>query len=1189
MLLKSIEIQGFKSFADKTTLKFGAGITGIVGPNGSGKSNISDAVRWVLGEQSNKNLRGQNMEDVIFSGTADRPPHGYAEVTLVIDNTDRTLQFDGDTVAVTRRAYRSHESEYLINKASVRLKDIHELFMDTGLGRDGYSMIGQGKIDGIVSSKSDERRDIFEEAAGISRYRYRKAEAERKLELSEQNLLRLNDILSELSSRLEPLKEESRKAEEFLRLSEEKKRLEVGLWLNTIARFGDTLHSEEAKIALSEERYAAVGEELKEISARIDERANRFADLTAKIDGCVSRAAALKEETARVGGDIAVLDTRLSHVAESEAAARGDLETLRRSAEGAEAQIAECRAAVEEKSAAVERLRERTASLAAESASAADSDGELLAKIASLTAHISELDDEAARHRLAAATASAAAGETDGRAAALAGELETVAAEREKLLAERAALQDDLVAAKRTLSERENALRGYEMLYRSKEQKAGECREKADKLSLDIEAKKRRIAILDDMQKNLEGFQNSVKSVMRAAAAGSLGGVIGTVSQVLGVPEEYTVAVETALGGAAQDIVTDTDTDAKRAMAYLKRGNLGRATFLPVNSVKPRTVPASGYSGCRGYVGIASDLVTFEPRYRNVAEFLLGGTVVAEDIDAATAMARQNGYRAKIVTLDGQVVNPGGSLTGGSVQRGAGFFSRAADLGKLKAELEELSAKLPAAREALDAALAEQTECAGKITAARAALSEANGDKIRVEGEQGRVDGLVRALKSREDALSEERTRAGERLARLSGERQRAETAASEAESAVGELRGELDAATLGREDNARKREELSSRMADLRVKVAEAEKDLQSELLRGKLLEESAAGRGEREAELVSRLESLRGEAAAHTAERERLVAKSGELSAAGERCREEAARLTAERDGYDSLSKELRDREREAVAERERVGAELERLRERRENTVREYDETVARLYDEYGMTRSEAENFTERAANVGEATRALNRAKNAIRSLGNVNVSAVEEYKIVSERYEFLSAQLRDVETSRTELRKIIYDLTDKMKARFTEGFNQINSVFSGTFRDLFGGGKASLVLTDPDNVLESGIDIVAKLPGKNVPSLDGLSGGEKALVAIAIYFSIMKVNPPPFCFLDEVDTALDDINVERFAEYMKSSGLPTQFICVTHRRGTMEAADMLYGVTMQEKGVTKLLELNVDELARTMNLA
>lgn len=1186
MLLSSIQIQGFKSFADKTVLKFGKGITAVVGPNGSGKSNISDAVRWVLGEQSTKSLRGQSMEDVIFGGTENRRPHGFCEVTLNIDNSDRTLNFDNDSVSVTRRYYRSHESEYAINGVSVRLKDIHELFMDTGLGRDGYSMIGQGKIDNIISSKSGERRDIFEEASGISKYRYRKIEAERKLQGAEENLLRLHDILDELESRVGPLKEQSRKAEKFLELAEQKKELEIGLWLYTLNNSKDALRNQESKIAAAQLSYRQIEESLEDFDRKTEQNTAYFAKLTSDIEGERLNISSTNEEVLKLQSEITVLNNDIQHNLESTEGLNQEKNTLILSDNEAQVQIAEKKRIAENKTNESREIEDKLRELETQLSELLSNSDSISRKIENQIRELNVLSGESADMRVKMVTADTALSEITARETDSDSKRKEYSAEIETLDKEFSETDSMVNTLEENIKSCENSLKGYEMLLAGKEKSCGELKEQLDSTRLDIEAKKRRVQILKELENNMEGFGHSVKAVMKEAATGTLRGICGPVSKLIKVEREYSIAVETALSAAIQNIITETESDAKRAINFLKNSKGGRATFLPVATIKAREFKEQGFESMTGFVGIASDLVECDEKYREIIKYLLGGAIVAEDIDCAAAIAKKFGYRIKIVTLDGQVINTGGSLTGGSLIKNAGLLSRAsdiekyeADIAKLESKLEELTKKHTSATESLSAVNAD-------ITAVKAELSTANEDKIRALSELKRIDDLRNNVKAALKGIETERAFNAEKTVKLKEESAAAAKRISEIDSKQKDIQAEIDKMTGGRDNLNETREAISAEITEAKLSLIELQKDIEAENNAAENLESLISSRGKRAEEidrLLSQYEIKNG------ALKEKISLIEAEISSAKEKIvisEQSIAEMLEKRNQTEKAGVELRSSEREKTLLREKISGELARLTERKEIMLKEYDEVIRKLYDEYELTRSEAEKIGIEIEKPTEAKKTLAEIKGKIRSLGNVNVSAIEEYKEVSERYEFLSAQINDVENTRSELYKLINQLTTQMRDIFTEGFTKISENFSKTFMELFGGGTASLTLSDPDNILESGIDINVKLPGKNVPSLDGLSGGEKALIALSIYFAIMRVNAPPFCFLDEVDTALDDINVDRFADYMKKSDFSTQFICVTHRRGTMEAADMLYGVTMQEKGVTKLLELNVAELEKQL---
>ncbi|MBQ2286792.1 MAG: chromosome segregation protein SMC [Clostridia bacterium] len=1186
MLLTSIQIQGFKSFADKTVLKFGKGVTAVVGPNGSGKSNISDAVRWVLGEQSTKSLRGQSMEDVIFGGTETRRPHGFCEVTLNIDNSDRTLNFDNDTVAVTRRYYRSHESEYAINGISVRLKDIHELFMDTGLGRDGYSMIGQGKIDTIISSKSGERRDIFEEAAGISKYRYRKSEAERKLTAAEDNLLRLHDIADELGARVGPLAEQSRKAQKFLELSESKKELEIGLWLYTLENSKEALRNQESKIAAAQLTYREIDEALSDFDRKAEENTAYFAKLTSDIEGERLNISNFNAEIVKTESAITVINNDIEYNKKSVLKLNEEKEQLGVSSAETYAQIKEKRKSAQEKGLKKEELSVKEKELEDKLNSLLSDSESISRNIENEAKTLNRLTAESADKRVEMVTADTTAEEITARCALSENQILQYEKEIEELNSEFDGNKKLLDGIEETLVSLNNSIKGYELRLKSKEENAEKVKAELDNTRLDLEAKRRRIQILKDLENNMDGFSHSVKAVMGEADKGLLRGICGPVSKLIAVEKKYSVAVETALAAAIQNVITETEADAKRAIAYLKSSKGGRATFLPVATIKAREFKEHGFEDMPGFIGIASELVDTEPKYREIIKYLLGAVVVAEDIDCAVSIAKKYGYRVKTVTLDGQVVNPGGSLTGGSLTKNAGLLSRGSDIKSLEDDAQRLEKKLKETENQLNDAVAALNGVNADITAQKADAANANEDKIRTLAELKRIGELNETAKSQLKLLIEEKENSEQKLKNLREISASAAKIIAELDSQKTAVQQKIDSMTGGREGLNQERENTASEITAVKLSIIELQKDIEAVNQSANDLQLMAESRTER-------TEAIEKEIAEHNAKIGELNAKTEELKANIDSVKTRIAEtenlineLLEKRNQTEKTGMELRSGERDQTAAREKIGGELARLTERKEVMLKEYDDVIKQLYDEYQLTRSEAEKIGIRIEKPSDAKKSLAEIKSKIRGLGSVNVSAIQEYKEVSERYEFMSSQINDVETTRAELHKLINQLTHQMQDIFTEGFARINENFAKTFTELFGGGVASLSLSDPENVLESGIDINVKLPGKNVPSLDGLSGGEKALIALSIYFAIMRVNAPPFCFLDEVDTALDDINVDRFADYMKRSDFATQFICVTHRRGTMEAADMLYGVTMQEKGVTKLLELNVAELEKAL---
>lgn len=1188
MLLKSLELQGFKTFPDKTLLKFEEGITAVVGPNGSGKSNISDAMRWVLGEQSTRALRCTKMEDVIFSGTPQRKAQGFAEVTITIDNTDRQLNFDGDTVAITRRYYRSGESEYRINKTMVRLKDVHELFMDTGLGRDGYSIIGQGKIDSIVSAKSEDRREIFEEAAGISRFRYRKEEAERRLERAEENLVRLRDILAELEGRLEPLRVQSEKAEKFIAYDAEKKNLEIGLWLETLNRSGRVVREVEEKIGVAESDYNEAEAALEEIARQIEQNFAETNGCTAQMDAIRAEAASTDESATRKEGEISVVENDTRHDREQIERLRGEIEENTRSEQEIRAEIAEKETAVQAKEAEIAAHNSDFIAFTAElEALRAGTDG-ATKEIDAVTAQLAARNAELAEARVRRAEAESSLQEIRTRNDTVDAALAESRAQGQALEEEAQALQGMAQDTQARIQAAENAVQGHSLRLDARRKKADALKAEADRLLLDANEQARRAKLLEDLERNLEGFTQSVKTVMRERERGNLQGIHGPVTRLLHVPREYAVALETALGAAMQNVVVDSEDAAKAAIRLLKQRNSGRATFLPLSTVRGTVLDRREMEGMPGFVGVASELCRCEAQYTGIRDSLLGRTVVAENLDRAAEIARKLRYRFRVVSLDGQVVNAGGSFTGGSAARNSGLLSRAAEIERIRGEAQKLHAAAEEAAARFKAARQEAANASAELDAARSELTVLHEDEIRFAAELTRVERDVETQKRQyKDLLAEQENAAG-RIASL--EQTAAEAAAQIAslETDAEKIRARMEGMTDSRAEQMQRCNEMSDRLQEIRMLGLSVEKDRETLTTAIEVLETRLSDRSGRVKQLRAEIEACEARIEARGTQIESLRGEVASLRAAAEEKRAAVQEIAGRRAALEQRAGELRAAERETSGKRESVGREVERLQERLEGLRREYDTIIAKLWEEYELTRREAEEIGITIEDVPAAQRRLTELKSKIKALGAVNVAAVVEYKEVSERYTFMKAQTDDVEKSKAELLKLIDDLTRRMQTQFTERFSVINEQFGRIFKDLFGGGSASLSFTDEGDILNSGIEIKVHPPGKIVSHIELLSGGEKALVAISIYFAIMRVSPPPFCMLDEIEAALDDVNVTRFANYLRRMNDHTQFIAITHRRGTMEEADVLYGVTMQDQGISKLLSLRAHEVEEKLGL-
>lgn len=1189
MILKALEMQGFKSFPDKTVLEFNKGITAVVGPNGSGKSNISDAVRWVLGEQSTKTLRGSKMEDVIFSGTDVRKAKGFAEVTLRLDNTDRSLNKDSDEVSVTRRYYRSGDSEYLVNGESARLRDVNELFMDTGLGRDGYSIVGQGKIADMVSPKASERRDMLEEAAGISHFRYRRGDAIKRLAQAEENLVRLRDILSELESRVGPLKAQSEKAQKFIVLAGERKNLEIGIWLNTIDKTGEKMRDQEHKIEIAEASHKEAQDELSKIGEMIDKAADGTRDINIKLEEIRNSASGFEEKLSDIDSQIKVAENSILHNNETIERINRDKAAENETEQNIDAAVSAARECIQKAEEQIADATRQMDELSKQEETYRLSSSEFSDRAATLSGEISALSVRLADCRVTAETANSSIEEIRSRISAIDESMGTRKDDYDALLkrkadaeAELKEIQDEIVSVK-------NAIDGYTLRFENRGKKADSVKLAIDEKQRELHKGQDRVRLLEDLEKNMEGYFGAVKAVMKESGRGALRGIYGPVSQLITVKDKYSAAIETALGAAVQNIVVDNETDAKRAMGFLKEHRAGRATFLPITAIKGRVLSEQGLDDQYGFVSIASDLVSYDNKYSEIIRWLLGRTAVAEDIDSAIAIAKKYSYRFRIVTLDGQVINAGGSMTGGSRVQNAGILSRGNEIERLKGSLASMQKEL-------DGMLSDYKLLSEDASAAKAELEGAEGDLLRAKEENIRREGELKlasdklaSVSSGVKELLEEKETLEKRIESVSSGAEAARSQIDELKETLENKEKELESITGDSKTLQKNREEVASKAAEIRLRIVSLQKDVEANTDEITRLKNRKTGHLDRLSELDGEIREIEEKNDELRALTERLSADEKALKANHGDAQNQINELISQRDELEKQANDLRLHERAKSEERERLSGDIARLEERKIAMRNEYDNLTSKLYDEYQLTRREAAALEIEIDDYSLAAKRLAELKSQIRALGSVNVSAIEEYKEVSERYEFLSGQINDVETSRAELNKMIDDLTGKMAEQFREQFNRINSCFGQTFIELFGGGKAELRLEDERDVLGSDIEIKVQPPGKNVQNINLLSGGEKGLSAIALLFAILKVTPAPFCIFDEVEAALDDVNVSRYAQYVRRMTKNTQFILITHRRGTMEEADVLYGVTMQEKGVSKLLELKTAEMAKKLGLA
>ena len=1188
MYLKSLEVQGFKSFPDKTLIRFGDDITAIVGPNGSGKSNISDAILWVMGEQSSKTLRGAKMEDVIFGGTQKRSAVGFAEATLTLDNTDRALPYDADDVMITRRYYRSGDSEYYINKQSARLRDINELFMDTGLGREGYSNIGQGRIDEILSLKSADRREIFEEAAGISKYRHRKEETERKLAHTEDNLLRIGDKVSELELQLEPLKEQSEKAKKYLELKDELQGVEVAVWL-------DTLEKLSAAAKKAEEDYASASFVLQQAHEDLDKLYAQSENLSAVLRQ-------KDEELENVRIKVSMLDANHQQLDGQMAVLRGNVENDRANIQRIEEElqgeqdrsggiiaqidqanerIASIDEELTEKKQVIDQLQQELAVMTANAQGITRQFLELRGKESSLSADLAgrEADIRGLEESME---------QTKQRSEILRADLQSGKEREDAAQADLDTCQVQLRRAREDVTAAENTISGYTLRQNTRIKRRDELAQKVRELTVKLDSVSAKTRAFRAMERDFDSYNKSVKAVMQEAQRGTLKGVHGPVSRLIRTEDAYTVAMEIALGAAMQQIVVGNEQDGKSAISYLKRTGIGRATFLPISTIQGKKLNETGLDKCRGFVGIASDMVTCDKQYKGIVENLLARTVLVQDIDAAIAMAGKYNNRFKIVTLDGQVMNAGGSMTGGSVNKEAGILSRANELEKLTAQEKELKEEVASAEEELREAQRQADQVEFQLNTARDQLRAAQDQVLRLEGEEKQHEILLNAIL---DAVASAQREMDSLEQRQQLDRERYAASQAKIQVYTAEL-AKTRAAIEGLEGSQSKAAEqtnaLTEKMTVLRTAAAalEAEKSTaQTHIEDLQALRNAMAGDRENKLALIrdiekdivrleNEIEQLQKRQAENDADAD---AQRKQLQAVlSQRSEAEATKTRSERESQEK-NKDILNMERACAL-----------LENKKTTTAMEEKQIIDKLWDSYELTPGTAAEHRGEIESVAAGNRKISELKRKITLLGTPNLGAIEEYARVNERYSYLAEQRDDVLTSKRELESIIRDITKEMTTIFVEEFAKINRYFGEVFVEMFGGGNGQLVLEDPEEPLTCGIEIRVQPPGKQLKTITLLSGGEKAFVATALYFAILKVRPTPFCLLDEIDAALDDRNVERFATYLRNLSRKTQFIVITHRRGTMEASDVLYGVTMQEQGVSKLLRLDLNQMEEYLGI-
>lgn len=1180
MLLKRLELQGFKSFADKTILDFTDGATAVVGPNGSGKSNISDAIRWVIGETSAKSLRGANMQDVIFTGTATRKGLNYAEVSLILDNSNKDFSVDYEEIKVTRRLFRSGESVYKINDVACRLKDVHELFMDTGLGRDGYSMIGQGNVSQILSTKAEDRRSIFEEAAGVSKYRYKKEDALRRLVKVDENLVRINDISTELEGQLGPLERQSEKARKYLGLYGDMKKLDISLSVIS-------LDKNKSELEKNDELYKNVEGQLADVRSKETENERIMNSLYEESRKSDEEKNEVNERLSENEARVAVINNEIS-LAENNI--KNNVENINRITD----EISALNSKNDERNSAISDTHNQITDKKAEIAEISKKLESTRQEVEKFDETVSATDEEISRLRTEYFSHENEIASENERVNGIETLRNSFIERREAVYTELATHKEGIENTKKQITETEKIInkRGESLkelsntvdeLNRSKaenESKLSTVMETLNKLRVELDSKTSKKRILEGLENDYAGYSKSVKTVLTAQELKKY--VYGTVSGLTEVDKKYVLAIESALGGAMQNIIVGSEEDAKSCIEYLRKTGGGRATFLPVTSVKGKDMEnVSEISKCEGYIGIANDLISYDKKYAGIFKSLLGRVVVVDNIDNGIALSKKFGYKFKTVTLDGDALNAGGSISGGSVNKQSGFLSRATEIKSLTTEISALMRDIKKLEDESETYKSDIQLSERQINDFVPLVREYEDEILKAENtlkilndtlESSNQTNYENELEQIEAHLKESADEVAKLIAHVSS----LKTKNSKLEEQLQDLFDK-------RNDLLEKKNSFSSITEETSEQIADINKDIA-------VLEQSIiSAKNEIEAskqEIIRRRNEISELEKSTKAQEECIEAKKDQLEnakALSVSIRESLKTIDEKKADIAERMNQHRGDNKDITNSLIELQKELSRVDNKRMKLQNDRDNIINRLWDDYEMSYNDALAEKTEIEDIKEASEELIQLKNKIKALGNVNMDAIEEYKSVKERYEFMVSQKSDLEKSKDNLVKIIDSMEELMKEHFGEQFTEINKAFSEVFKELFGGGNGRLYLSDPDNLLTSGIEIEVQLPGKGLQNINLYSGGEKSFIAIALLFAILKVKPTPFCILDEIDAALDDVNVSRFATYLKNYIDRTQFIVITHRRGTMEAASILYGVTMQESGVSKLLSLKIDDVS------
>ena len=1181
MYLKRIEMQGFKSFADKTVLEFKPGITAVIGPNGSGKSNISDCIRWVLGEQSMKSLRGAKAEDVIFAGTQNRKSLGFAEASIVIDNSDGKLPIEYNEVTVTRKLYRSGETGYFINKVPCRLKDITELFMDTGIGKDGYSIIGQGKIDEILSNKSEDRRHIFEEAAGIVKYRARKVETEKKLEQTKLNLLRINDILSEIEGQIGPLKLQAEKARRFLDLREELKSIEVGLFVYNINSYKEKLEQVVKDLEILNSQEVDESAKLEESQAKKDNLKTRIDELIAEIENMQNIGFESKTKIEQINSQISVSKERISNNNSNIERLESEIEELKQRInsfnEEKESKQSKKENLFKNKEKFENELKEKEEELAKLSAKLSEKELEIEDKKKKV-----EADTDARYERLSEINTYDVNYENlEKTKKNVKQELQTTISELDANRLKKQDISKEFLEIDNT---RNKAIKTLDDIREQKENALNvikEYDEKINKLTSEYRMKDSRCKFLMETERDKDGYVKSVKSLLTACEQNSTlnSGVEGVLASLISVDKKYETAIEMCLGQTMQNIVTNTENDAKRLIEYLRENNLGRASFLPISSVHGKKIEKVVTKNIDGVVGIASDLISYDKKYQDIILNLLGRTIIVENMDSAIALAKANNYSFRIVTLTGDVINPSGAISGGSVaQKTVNILGRGREIEELKAKLEEINAEIKKITK-------EKEEYSSKITDTieEAARLEKNLQEIEItyatkKQELDMIDGEITKLEDKMSKLKKQIEEIDEEKKNIEASKEGTKQVIENLEKEIAELNAEITKFAELNKDDQTYIDNLNTDITDLKISVSsfdESGTSLDEMIERIDQDIQNANKNIENKLQEIenTKQETVKTEESIVSYEQEIEHIKS-EVSNSSEKIENLKQEKLEKNEALTKIENEIEEQYNVLNGLKEQI-VKVESKKAKQEQDI---DDLINKLWQEYELTPNNAGEY-KKPDNVQLAQKRTNELRSEIADLGSINIDSIEDYKKMQERYDFMNEQRFDLEESITKLRNVISEMTSTMQKQFAEKFKEINKNFNEVFIELFGGGKAELILEDETNILECGIDIRVQPPGKKLQNMMLLSGGEKALTAIAILFAILRINPAPFCILDEIEAALDDVNVARYALYLKKFSNDTQFLVITHRKGTMEIADTVYGVTMEEKGISKLLSMNL----------